>query len=332
MKNLVKILSIVVLCLSAGFSARSVERGLGVFHRGADSLVYTGYAPLADKPVTLYYYIPTKGNIKNMPVLITFHGADRHGNLPRDNWKDFAERDGFIVLCPEFSKELYNENAYQFGNVFKDRNSTELNPEELWTYSIVEPIFDFFQDETGNRVSAYSIQGHSAGGQFTHRYLIAKPDARVDVAVASNPGSWTWVSKDGKIGESEDSFTWPYTLKGTPFADDRHIEAYLKRDMTVHLGDADTLRTGPNVPKGPAALAEGAYRYERGRNYFEASKEYARNSGLGFGWNMVVVKGVGHRGKGMVYARSHRDENGKRQYDISQIRQTGAYWIIYGNQ
>lgn len=320
------------MVLLASCFAAAAGDDLGVFHRGADSLIYTAYAPLADKPVTLYYYIPTKGNIKKMPVLIAFHGADRHGNLPRDNWKDFAERDGFVVLCPEFTKELYNENAYQFGNVYKDRSAVELNPEELWTYSIVEPIFDFFKAETGSKAQTYSIQGHSAGGQFTHRYLLAKPRARVDVAVASNPGSWTWLSSDGTIRGSEASYGWPYTIKGTPFDDEEHIEAFLKRDLTVHLGDSDTLTTGPHVPKDAASLSQGRFRYERGLNYFDDSKELARKSGKRFGWNIVVVKGVGHRGQGMVYARSYRDENGVRCYDVDQIRQTGAYYIIFGNQ
>lgn len=322
------ILAIALLAFSLCAGAKD---GLGVFHKGADSLIYTGYAPLADKPVTLYYYIPTKGNVKNMPVLIAFHGADRHGYLPRNNWKEFAERDGFVVLCPEFTKELYNENAYQFGNVYKDRTSTELNPEELWTYSIVEPIFDFFRSETGSKAQSYSIQGHSAGGQFTHRYLIAKPNARVDVAVASNPGSWTWLSSNGTIRGSEDSFKWPYTIKDTPFDDEEHVKAFLKRDLTVHLGDVDTLTTGAHVPTDAASLSQGRYRYERGQHYFEDGKELAREKGMRFGWNIVVVKGVGHRGQGMVYGLSYRDENGVRRYDINKIRSCGAYSIIFGN-
>lgn len=326
MKRLIPIIVMSAVTFSAAAG------NLGDFHRGADSLIYTGYAPLADKPVTLYYYIPTKGNVKKMPVLISFHGAEREGKNPRDSWREFAERDGFIVLSPEFSKKYYDENAYQFGNVFKDRRMLELNPEELWTYSMIEPIFDYFQAQTGNKAKTYSIQGHSAGGQYTHRYLLAKPDARVDVAVASNPGGWTWLTEDGTIGDSEESFGWPYTVKGTPFADSRHIEAMLKRYMVVHLGDCDTLKAGPHVPTSREALVQGEHRYARGLNYYAQMKEYAKKRGCKCNWDMTIVKGVGHRGRGMVYGLSFRDKDGRRCYSVDVTRASGAYEIIFGDK
>lgn len=319
-----------ILFAALAFSASA--ENLGDFHRGADSLIYTGYAPLADKPVTLYYYIPTGGNIKKMPVLISFHGAERQGRNPRECWRDLAERDGFVVLCPEFSKEYYDENAYQFGNVFKDRTMQELNPESLWTYSMIEPIFDYFQQQTGNKAKTYSIQGHSAGGQYTHRYLLAKPDARVDIAVASNPGGWTWLTEDGTIGDDGKTYGWPYTVKGTPFADARHIETMMKRYMIVHLGDNDILTSGPHVPTSPEALAQGEHRYARGLNFFAQMKEYAKKRGCKFNWDIAIVKGVGHRGKGMVYGLSYRDKDGKRQYSVDLTRDTGAYELIFGSK
>jgi len=309
----------IILVLISGVSLRAEK--LGQFHRGLDSLTYI-YEPLADKPITLFYYIPTTGNIKSMPVLIAFHGAERYGLNPITCWKEFAERDGFVVLSPEFDRALYDENQYQFGNVFETSRMEKLNPEEKWVYSAIEPMFEFFKSQTGNRSKSYSIQGHSAGGQFVHRYLIAKPDAKVDVAVASNAGFWTMLSDDDQ---------WPYSIHGTPFDDKQHIESYLKRNMTVHLGDSDTLTSGPHIANSPQALAQGPHRFARGQYYFNVMKQYAADNGYTFGWDIRIVKGVGHRGRGMVYAKSFRDENGKRCYSADQIRKTGAYWIIFGN-
>lgn len=302
---------------------------LGRFSRGTDSLEFI-YEPLADKPIMLYYYIPTKGDVTDMKVLIAFHGAERLGINPIIIWREFAERDGFVVLAPQFSRSLYDENQYQFGNVFKDRTMKELNPEEEWVYSAVEPMFEFFKKETGNRAERYSIQGHSAGGQFVHRYLIAKPDAKVDRAVASNPGTWTWLSSNGVI-RSRQCGTWPYTIKGTPFDDERHIKAYLERNLTVHLGTLDTATSGKHVPDSPQALAEGRHRYRRGLNYFADMKAFAEKNGYSFGWKKVEVKGMGHRGRGMAYGCSYRDENGKRRYSADKIRPTGAYSILFGD-
>ena len=324
MKRAVLIISLLMVLLPAR------GQDLGCFHRGADSVIFV-YEPLSEKPITLYYYIPTTGNVKNMPVLIAFHGAERDGRNPRICWMDFAERDGFVVLSPEFKRSLYDENQYQFGNVFKTRACKELNPEEKWVYSAVEPMFEFFKKETGNKARKFSIQGHSAGGQFVHRFLLAKPDAPVDIAVASNPGTWTWISDDGSVRGYTGPVTWPYTVKGTPFDDERHLKAYFKRYMVVHVGDSDTLTTGANVPTDAAALSEGAHRYERGQNYFAGMQAYAREKGYTFRWDLVKVGGVGHRGRGMVYARSYRDSEGKRCYSTDLYAKTGAYAIIFGN-
>lgn len=321
------IVSAVALTLLSLYAAAA---DLGTFSRGAGSMPFDEYKPLAGRGISLCYYIPTKGNVRTMPVLIVFHGAQRTACDPRDNWMDLAEKDGFVVLAPEFPKDGFDENAYQFGNVYADRSMTRLNPEELWVYSIVEPIFDYFKSQTGNRARTYSIDGHSAGGQFVHRFLIAKPDARVDMAVASNPGTWTWISSDGTVNGSEDKFTWPYSVYGTPFNDRRHIEAYFSRNLVVHLGDADTATSGKYVPTDKAALTEGSCRYERGQNYFAQMRDFAANNGFRFNWEMVVVRGVGHRGKGMIYAISRRDENNVRTYSVDETRSTGAYQIIFG--
>ena len=306
----------------------SYGENLGKFHRGTDSLVFV-YEPLAEKPILLYYYIPTSGNVENMPVLFSFHGAERLGAPQIDIWKDFAERDGFIVLAPQFSKEYYNENQYQFGNVFTTRKCKTLNPENKWTYSTIEPMLEFMQKETGNKAPTYRIFGHSGGAQFVHRYLIAKPDARVEKAVAANPGSWTWISDDGSVNGFSEDVTWPYTLKNTPFNNERNIKAYLARNFVVQLGNADTLTSGAGLPTAPASLAQGASRFERGQNYFQTVEEYAQEHGYTFSWKKVIVKGVGHRGKSMVYARSKRDASGVRQYSIDNIYKTGAYSILF---
>lgn len=318
-------ISALLLCCFSGIQARD----LGQFHRGQDSLTFI-YKPLADKPITLYYYIPTTGDVRKMPVLFSFHGAERSGLNPIICWREFAERDGFIVLSPQFRRDLYDENQYQFGNVFKTRECKELNPEEEWIYSAVEPMFKFFKKETGNRARKYDIQGHSAGGQFVHRYLLAKPGAKVRKAVASNPGSWSWISDDESINGRTVEAKWPYTIKGTPFDDAKHVKAYLARNMVVHNGDVDTAAHGPNVPDVPAAKAEGANRFERGKNYFAAMQEYAKGKGWRFNWKAVTVHGIGHQGRGMVYGIFTKDSSGKNQYDLTKYSQTGAYTLIYG--
>ena len=83
MKRLILFLSFLTLTLSAA------GQDLGQFHRGLDSLIFV-YEPLADKPIKLFYYIPSDGNVERMPVLISFHGAERLGINPIICWQEFA--------------------------------------------------------------------------------------------------------------------------------------------------------------------------------------------------------------------------------------------------
>lgn len=275
----------------------------GVFEkRGSGSFVYTGYKPLSDKPITLYYYIPTRGDIEEMPVLFSMHGAERSGTTQRDAWKYFAEEFQFVVLAPEYSKTYYKENDYQFGGLFVSADSDELNPEELWTYRTVEAIFDYFKRETGNLSATYHMFGHSAGGQFVHRYLLAMPEARVGRAVAANPGSWTWPC-EGIEGTDGAIYGWPYSVASTPFADEEHLRNFFSRKLYVQIGTADTDPDDSSLPVGPAAMAQGACRYERGVNFCEACREVAARTGWHLSFVRADVEGVGHSTLRMVYGK-----------------------------
>lgn len=216
------------------------EQKGSLFNRGEDSIVFTGYEPLKDKPVTIHYYIPTKGDITEMPVLFSMHGAERDGTIQRNAWKYFAEHYGFIVLAPQFSKTYYKENDYQFGGVYTSASFTTLNDKEKWTYHVIESIFDYFKEDTKNRSFTYDIFGHSAGGQFVHRFLLAMPVARVNKAVAANPGSWTFPYKEGIIGTDDKVYGWPYAIINSPFESDECIRKFFEKTLYIQIGTADT--------------------------------------------------------------------------------------------
>ena len=314
-----KRLLIITVALLCGLSGSAINRGL-------DSLVYTGYGPLSDKPVKVYTYLPTWGNLAKMDVLITFHGAERSGMNGIICWREWAEYDGFIVIAPEFSKQYYKENDYQFGGV-ADPKSGEIRPEEQWTYSIVEPMLEYLRSLIGFKAKTYNIQGHSAGGQFVHRYLLAKPEAHVAKAVACNPGSWTWCNPDGTINGSEETYTWPYSVAGTPFADEAHLRAFFARRLFVCLGSRDNDPGGKNVPQNEAALKQGDHRFMRGQSFFEESRGVAQAMDLPFNWRLSIVEGIGHQGRGMVYGK-----RGPEGYSTNIYTRTAAYYLIFGEK
>lgn len=198
-----------------------------------------------------------------------------------NNWKDLAEKLGFIVIAPEFSKEFYKENDYQFGGVMQKKDSDKLRPSEKWTYNIIEALFDLFKEQTGSERTCYDMQGHSAGGQFTHRFLLAMPQARVATAVASNPGSWTFLLPSGLTAPSGQNYGWPYSVMGTPMADTCYIKTFLARKLCIHLGTTDRATSGTYVPTDEAALAQGKYRFDRGKEFLQTGSQTRPQKRLG---------------------------------------------------
>ena len=299
------------------------------WHRGDGEFTFTDYAPLADKPITVYYYIPTQGDVTKMGILFSMHGAQRTSAPGLENWKPFAEKEGFIIIAPEYRKPEYQENDYQFGGIMTERLGTELAEKEKWTYNSIEIIFDLLKKETGNKSETYNMFGHSAGGQFTHRFLLSTPNARVDKAVAANPGSWTFLYEEGLIAESGTVYGWPYSVKNTPMVDEAHLKPFLARNLTVHLGTEDTAVSGKHVPTDEAALAQGKYRYDRGLNFYEHARALAHEKGWEFNWKIVEVKGAGHSGKEMVYGAWETDAEGNKVFNAENYSDNGAYALMY---
>ena len=52
----------------------------------------------------------------------------------------------------------------------------------------------------------------------------------------------------------------------------------------------------------PEALAQGASRYQRGRNVFEAAKTVAQTHGWPLNWRLIELPGVGHNARKMLAA------------------------------
>lgn len=269
------------------------------FSPGQGSLVYI-YKGIPNKPIVLHYYIPTQGDVKHMPILFSMAGAERSAAPQISVWKAYAESKGFIVLAPEYDKKSYPENDYQFGGVMESETSTTSRPKAQWTYSSIEDIFDACVKALDSDQKTYMIYGHSAGGQFVHRFLLAMPEARVSKACAANPGSWTYPYLQGFSDESGKIYGWPYSLKNTPFADDATIKKFFTRDLVLIAGSADTITNSKNFPKLPVAMAQGSTRFERSKRFYKASQELAQKLGCPFRLQWVEIPGVGHAGKAMV--------------------------------
>jgi pimeloyl-ACP methyl ester carboxylesterase len=170
------------------------------------------------------------------------------------------------------------------------------------------------------------VSGHSAGGQFTHRYAaVNQVEKELGVAVryvVLNPSSYLYLDdarlapsaecslKEGCAGkfityeEGRNCTTfndWKYgLLRKTGYAaraNDEQIRAQLPaRDVTYLLGELDNIAYGGMETSCPA-MAQGANRLQRGITYHSYI-----NSKHGGRHKIVIVPACGHNGRCMYTA------------------------------
>ncbi len=264
-----------------------------------DSLVYNGYAPLYHKPIKVYTFIPSDP-VTSCPVLFAMHGSGRNAISMISNWKTIATNKRVVVIAPCFDSDQYANSYYQLGNVSWSTSVWDPKPHELCTYNVLESLFDYFTSELGMTATKYDLWGHSAGGQFSHRMMLHMPEARVDRVVCSNAGYYT-VPDPGGISDGTETYDFPYSVLGMEISREQ-LAAYFARDLTVHLGTADTASTveqDSQLPSSPGAYAQGKCRYERGKFFFARAKAVADSLGLPFNWKKVEVAGVAHSSQKM---------------------------------
>lgn len=270
--------------------AASIARAVPVAPRAitpgtSGSFTFSGYAPLSDRPLRVWYSAPP-GDLTNARVIVVMHGQSRRAEAYRNSWTVAAARAGAILIAPEFSEALYpGTNAYNLGNVGRE-------PQSRWSYSVIEPLFDFVRADTGNRTDRYFLYGHSAGAQFVHRFLLLVPSHRVARAVAANAGWYT--APEIEVG-------FPYGLRNSPITDVA-VRGALGMRLTVLLGENDTNPNDTDLRHTAGADRQGLHRFARGQFFYRAGLRTARLLGTPFGWNLVTVPGVAHSNSAMVPA------------------------------
>lgn len=254
---------------------------------GTGSFTFKSYAPLADKPISVYYHVPTN-LVENSPILLVFHGNNRDAAPSRDALIAKADKLGFAVLVPEFSRALFpNSDQYHLGNIFEDgdRPSPQtMNPMEEWTFSLIDPLFEHFKNLTGLTNPTYDILGHSAGGQVAHRYIYFWNNARFNRVVASASGWYTMPDR---------SIEFPYGLEKSP-AEQLPYNAMFSVPLTVLIGTADNDPNAASLRHTTEADAQGSNRLARAQFFFQQSAATAQANNSNFAWQYKTMNNVGH--------------------------------------
>ncbi len=216
-------------------------------------------------------------------MLIVVPGARRNADEYLEHWISLAGEKSFVVATIGADTERFpTEYEYNAGGVMT--SGGELRPEEEWLFSAIDPIFLNLKRRLGLNQQRYSLYGHSAGGDFVHLFMLFKPHALVDWAVAANPAFVTLPNQD---------IPYPFGLSGTQMSDDQ-IDRWFIAPLTILLGGQDLgPRTKPLSNSGDARK-QGPNVFSRGQLLYREAQALAEQENTPFTWKLHVVEEVGH--------------------------------------
>ena len=252
-------------------------------------------SPLDDKPIEVYFHIPS-GDITTMPILFSFHGASRNADDYRDFWIDMANDNNFIVIAPQFSDDYYPGlgDDYLMGNVYVDGDNPTpqtRNPENEWTFSVIDPLFDLIVNDINGTQTGYKAWGHSGGAQFLHRLLMFLPESRVEIAVCSNAG-WYTVPEYG--------ISFPYGIDNSEIYESDLINIFSNK-LIVHLGENDNDPNSAGLRHNNVLdNQQGLNRFDRGNYFYNYSMSFAEEINVFFNWELYTAPNVGHNAQEMA--------------------------------
>jgi hypothetical protein len=187
-----------------------------------------------------------------------------------------------------FDKRAFPTWRYQRGGIVK---KGVVQDAREWSGTQVLDLVAWARQQEG-RPLAYSLLGHSAGAQFLDRLAAFVPTEARRIVIA-NAGSYVLPSL-----EVDAPFGLGKVYAGTD--GEAALRRYLEQPLTIYLGQGDTGDDERN--DYPEALAQGASRYRRGLNAFNAAKTLAQARGWKFNWRLVELPGVGHNARKMFSA------------------------------
>jgi hypothetical protein len=240
-----------------------------------------------DRPLVLECHRPASHR-PDSPVVIVQHGMSRNGGEYRDAWVPVSERHGLLIVAITFPAASWpNAEVFNNGNVLSQEGA--VHPRAAWSYAIPGRVFALLRAAGITTQPCPHLWGHSAGGQFVHRLLAVQADATFGLMGAANPGWYTLPTLDRAFPEG---------LGGLDLTR-ADLERWLGLKLTVFAGDRDIETGAENLPRTPAALAQGPHRFARAHYFLEQGQAAAQALGVACNWRLVVVPGVGHEGARM---------------------------------
>ncbi len=231
---------------------------------------------LSGDPGQVYYLCLPRELRADAPVLVCVHGISRNAKEHMWHLAPRGRERGVVVIAPVFPPAEFPD--YQrLGRAGRGRRA------DLALRGILAEVRRR-AGVTGDRIHLF---GHSGGGQFVHRYVMAYP-AEVARFVVSAAGWYTQPDPDRR---------YPLGIGPDPLLPDLDFDpdAFLRVAGCVLVGERDTrrgrtLRTAP-----PVDATQGRTRIERAGRWTEAMNRAAARRGLPPPVDLHVLPLAGHR-------------------------------------
>ena len=233
-----------------------------------------------NKPdVEIFYITPEKIN-KDTKVIFVIHGNSRNAEDYLSAWIPHVINKNVIVAAPQFRKIDFRyffllEMAESSGKVNSNKNEYINNSISLF--------FNYLKSKFSLSTETYRMFGHSAGAQFTHRYMLLSIDNRISNTVIANAGWYTFITDD----------EFPYGINNSPInISNEQIKWFMSQKVNLLIGSDDIGFRSVNSSKG--ANLQGLTRVDRAANYFNSLIMNAESRGCALRWNYRVLDRVDH--------------------------------------
>ena len=255
-------------------------------YTNATEIKQTTYAYWNKPDIELFYITPKKID-KDTELLFVMHGNDRNAKDYISAWIPYIKNKNIIVVAPRFDKRNYRyffllESANSSGVINNNSND--------YINSSISSFYNFFKSKFSLNTNKYMMFGHSAGAQFTHRYMLFSNDKRISNAVVANAGWYTFLN----------GADFPYGINNSPIdITPNDIRWFMSNRSTLLIGGNDISLNDVNSSRG--AINQGRTRLDRANNYFNVMIDIADKENIPLRWTYKVVDRVGHDYKKMTF-------------------------------
>ncbi len=300
-------------------------------------------------------YFSNSGDINDIndtnitTAVIAVHGSGLNANGQFEAISVAAQMetinlDTLLLVAPQYpsmdeidqflldEEHLYWSSSWRIGSASQDEEEHP-REERFSSFEVMDSLI--------TRLSEYPnmkkivLTGHSAGGQFTSRYVMSSPIVEVlatkNIAidfVVNNPGTYTYMDDRRRVLGTENTFEVPasfitedcpdYNEYGFGLEDlfsyledvggaDVIRERLGQREVTYLIGqnDNDPTPEETSINEQCEAILQGRDRFERATNYFDHLIDFYGPSILER-QELFIVPGVGHSSSGIYQSEIGR--------------------------